>query len=98
MSLTHSTAMLIDLSAQVQIKKRLKGRGALIEPVLKRVKITQLKPANRPDHFLKITDEQLKKILKEIDSVQSNTTGFIRPFYHVYYKGEFDLFSQNRTG
>ena len=82
MSLTHSTAMLIDMSAQVQIKQRLKGRGALIEPVLKRVKITQLKPANRPDHFLKITDEQLNKLLKEIDNVQSNTTGFIRPYFH----------------
>ena len=50
MNITHSTAMLIDLTAQVQLKKRLKGRGGLVEPVLKRVKITQLKPANQPQH------------------------------------------------
>ena len=76
--LTHSTAMLLDLSAQVYFKQRLKGRGKLICPVIKRVKISQLKLTQRPDYFLQISEKQLQSLLAEIDKVPSRTVGYIR--------------------
>ena len=76
---THSTAMLLDLNAQMYFKKRLKGRGKLISPVLKRVKITQLKIAPKPAEFLQLTESQLKSVLQEIDKVPSRKIGFVWP-------------------
>ena len=76
--ITHSTAMLVDLSAQVYYKRRLKGRGKLITPILKRVKINQLKLTEKPEHFLKITDKQLQNVLTEINNSYTRNVGYIR--------------------
>ena len=79
LGLTHSTAQLLDVTAQMYFKQRIKGRGALIAPILKRVKINQLKPAPRPQHFLQISDGQFKSLLSDLDKVQPCKIGFIRP-------------------
>ena len=79
LGLTHSTAQLLDVTAQMYFKQRLKGRGALIAPILKRVKINLLKPAPRPQHFLKLSDGRFKSLLSDLDKVQPCKVGFVRP-------------------
>ena len=78
MHLTHSTAMLLDISAQMYYKSRLKGRGKLICPKIKRVKINQLKICEKPQHFLKISDKKLEAVLADIEKIKPQNIGYIR--------------------